>query len=69
MEVKDYKITADQITEWGSGGILNNHALTWFAEVLNGDMTVEEAREDCLSIADEVQWKKETCQEEDEDEN
>ena len=56
--MSDYKITEDQVEQWGSS-IFSNHALTWFAQVLNGEYDVAEAREDCLSSVDPEQCKKE----------
>ena len=50
--VKKREITADEIEEWGAACMGRNGAFTWFAEVLNGEASVEERREDCLSIID-----------------
>lgn len=43
------KITVQDIETWGSG-ITGNSALSWFAEILNGEYDAKEARIDCLSL-------------------
>jgi DNA-directed RNA polymerase subunit RPC12/RpoP len=46
----DYKITPEDVQEWGKGGLDMNFAFHWLADILNGDYDVKEARSDCLSI-------------------
>lgn len=65
MESKDYKITPEQVDQWGNCA-LSNHHLSWFADVLNGDWKggVEDARASCLSIVDDKQYEKENSDKE-----
>jgi hypothetical protein len=45
-----YKITPEDVQEWGKGGLASNLSFHWLADILNGEYPVQEAREDCLSI-------------------
>jgi hypothetical protein len=52
-----YKITPEDVEEWGKGGLASNLAFHWLADILNGDYSAQEAREDCLSIINPQQRK------------
>lgn len=47
--MSDHKITTTEILDWASGQAFQNYALEYFADVLNGEYSVEDARSDCLS--------------------
>jgi hypothetical protein len=55
--VADYNITPEDVREWGRPGLDMNLAFHWFADVLNGEYSVAEAREDCLSIINDNRSK------------
>ncbi len=48
--MKTYKdLTLEDLDKW-SKGLIKNFAKDWFLEVLRGDYSLEQAREDILSI-------------------
>jgi hypothetical protein len=61
-EREGYVITEDDVRHW-TNGTFQSHVYSWFAKVLNGEQSAEEAREDCIGILFSEKWGNRTPKE------